>query len=780
MAQYDLNLIETLRSLEKRWKVVAASIFIIAIAVWFMTEDPPPYYIASASVKITQYNTITSAVLKDNSFVSRRTDNLETHSKVLSSNNLLILLAKKMGYIERNKTVEEIADNPKDLEQIRRMREIIWNEKEPKTNIIKIFSKSFDRKESIKLANGLAEIFKGYNIDEANNQIVETRKFIEAQTIDFRKKLDEQEGQMNTFIAEHIDNISLGEDELYEVQKELTSINATISGLLPQLQQLEYRLSSGNLDYIDWVTVDLGRNDMSLEMLNQEVLSLQLKKIQLLIYHKPESPEVLDLEYRINTLIQNMAKEYRSVFDSLVERREELLLKLNIIPSNDAVLEKLKRETNLLKETYAKFRNELQSAYIRESEKIVEVSILEEAADPTEIKDTTRWQKTFLGAIVGLILGVVLAYLFETFDTSIDRVEDVETYIGVPVLGTIPHINVEETIEKMVAMHPDSETNKNLKYYASLVTHYQPKSAVSESYRKIRTNLDFIKLQREGKVFMVTSTTLDEGKTTSIANLAVTMAQMGNKTLLISCDFRRPSVYRLFGIDREPGLTNVLLGNYQWEDVIRGITDVFMGDMIMLEEVITNPGLDNLNIITGGSIPANPSELLASNEMSNFIAKMREEFDIILIDAPPVLPVTDAAILANRVDGIIMVYQVSKAARTSLKRAVNHLQNVNGDVWGVILNDVASEIGIFSEDKDYYTRYYTEATPTDDSLVGLITFKAKEIYGRVQDKFKDGQAENKFSDGSDKVLGFFDKIFSPFPSKKKKDSENEDDDDFKV
>ncbi|MCC7429415.1 AAA family ATPase [bacterium] len=764
MAQYDLNLIDTLRSLEKRWEIIAGSVLVIALAVWFLTEDPAPYYVASSSIKITNYNTITSAVLKDNSFVSRKTDNLQTHAKIMGSTKILIDLAKKMGYIDNDKNIEQITEDPKDIEQVRRMKKIIWNEEETKTNIIKIYAKSFDKKESIKLANTMAEVFRENNINDANRQAIDTRKFIEEQTEIFRVKFDDHEKQMNSFIAENINDISLGESELFDIQNELAEANFKIANLGPQLQQLEIRLIGGSEDYIDWISVDL--EDKSLELLNSEVLNLQLKKEQLLIYHKPESPEVRDLESRIKTLIRNMTKEYKTIYENLFNRREELLGKLQVVPTNDANLEKLKRETGLLKDTYVKFRNELQSAYIREAEKIIEVTILEFATDPEEFKDKTRWQKTFLGALAGLIIGFVLAYLFETFDTSIDRIEDVETYIGVPVLGTIPHIDIENTVTKMLNLHPEAEKNPNLTSYASLVTHYEPSSSASESYRKIRTNLDFIKLKKDGNIFMITSTTLDEGKSTTASNLAITLAQMGNRTLLVSCDFRRPNVYKIFGIEKEPGLTNVLLGNYAWEDVIKRITDIFMGDMIMLEEAITNPGLDNLNIITAGSIPTNPSELLASNEMSLFLERIKTEFDVVLIDAPPVLPVTDAAILASKVDGIIMVYQVSKAARTSLKRAVSHLQSVNGDIWGVILNDVKSEIGLFSEDKDYYSRYYTEMTPEDDTVLGLFKFKAKEFGSNLKAKYS---GDNIFSRTSDKVFGLLDKVFSPLPSKKKKE-----------
>ncbi|PYM36663.1 MAG: hypothetical protein DME15_03160 [Candidatus Rokuibacteriota bacterium] len=209
----------------------------------------------------------------------------------------------------------------------------------------------------------------------------------------------------------------------------------------------------------------------------------------------------------------------------------------------------------------------------------------------------------------------------------------------------------------------------------------------------------------------MTSATLQEGKTTTIVNLAITMAQSGQRTLLVGSNMRRPSIHRFFGIEREPGLSDILVGSVQWRDCIRTVADILMGRFEM-EDIMSAPGLDNLHIIEAGPIPANPSELLSTPAMTAFLQAVREEYDIVLIDTPPVLPVTDSAIVASQTDGVILVYQAGKVGRLVLKRAKVHIENVGGKVWGVVLNDVKSEIAGYAY-THYYTHYYGEETVVD-------------------------------------------------------------------
>ncbi|MEE9255790.1 MAG: polysaccharide biosynthesis tyrosine autokinase, partial [bacterium] len=293
----------------------------------------------------------------------------------------------------------------------------------------------------------------------------------------------------------------------------------------------------------------------------------------------------------------------------------------------------------------------------------------------------------------------------ETMDTSIGAIEDVESFLEVPVLGVIPILDAEELEQQYLQSNPGREGHLSPDIYGRLVTHFVPRSPVAEAYRSFRTQMEFLSLEKEGNIFLVTSSTPGEGKTTTAINLAITYAQANKRTLLLDCDMRKPTIYRIFGIDREPGVTDILLGNYNWEECIRTMTDIMLGKFDM-EDIMLTPGLDNLNILTTGNIPPNPSELLNSPRMTEFLESLRNEFDIIIIDTPPLLPVTDAAVLGTRVDGCVLVYRVGAIARGALKRGKLQLDNVRANVWGVVLNSMRPEAGNDLDSFRYQSSYY--------------------------------------------------------------------------
>jgi tyrosine-protein kinase Etk/Wzc len=235
------------------------------------------------------------------------------------------------------------------------------------------------------------------------------------------------------------------------------------------------------------------------------------------------------------------------------------------------------------------------------------------------------------------------------------------------------------------------------------VTHFDPKSLAAEAFRSLRTNLQFVSLERKGKAFLITSSFVQEGKTSNVVNLALSMAQAGDKVLLVEGDLRKPLIHKMFGIDKAPGLTDYVLGNYDWAEIVTTITDVMLGEF-QIEEILKTPGMDNLHIVTAGTNPPNPSEILRSPRFREFLAEAYETYDFIFIDAPPVLPVADATEIATLCDGVILVYKVGAIARGILNRAKMSLDNVNAKVVGVILNNVKPEVG--PDYFKYHAHYY--------------------------------------------------------------------------
>jgi capsular exopolysaccharide synthesis family protein len=207
----------------------------------------------------------------------------------------------------------------------------------------------------------------------------------------------------------------------------------------------------------------------------------------------------------------------------------------------------------------------------------------------------------------------------------------------------------------------------------------------------------------QGKLILITSSFVQEGKTLNAVNLALSMAQAGNKVLLVDADLRKPLVHRMIGLSREPGITDYVLGNYQWQEVTNTISDVMLGDF-GIDDILKTPGMDNLNVVTAGTKPPNPTEILSSARFREFLVEANKVYDFIFVDSPPILPVADAAEIAPLMDAVFLVYTVGKIGRGVLKRAKSNLDNVNAKVLGVILNNVKPEAG--PEYFKYHSQHY--------------------------------------------------------------------------
>ncbi|MFC5703560.1 CpsD/CapB family tyrosine-protein kinase [Cohnella faecalis] len=217
-----------------------------------------------------------------------------------------------------------------------------------------------------------------------------------------------------------------------------------------------------------------------------------------------------------------------------------------------------------------------------------------------------------------------------------------------------------------------------------IVVHSNPKSPASEAYRNLRTNIQFSAIDEQVRTIMVTSAGPGEGKSTTSCNLAATYAQTEQKVLLIDADLRKPTVHHTFGCSNRFGLTHVLTNQCQYKEVI-------------LESYVPN-----LSILPAGAIPPNPSELLASNRMRAFIDEIKKEFDIIIIDSPPVIAVTDAQIVATRCDGVVLVVDYGNVKIAQAQKAKEKLEHVNARILGVVMNNVKRSV------KDEYYYYYGE------------------------------------------------------------------------
>lgn len=217
-----------------------------------------------------------------------------------------------------------------------------------------------------------------------------------------------------------------------------------------------------------------------------------------------------------------------------------------------------------------------------------------------------------------------------------------------------------------------------------LVAYETPNSAVAEAYRTLRTNIQFASVTQDIKLLMVTSAGEGEGKSTTVSNLAVVMAQAGKRVLLVDCDLRKPTVHRTFFLENRIGLTNLLINQATIEDAV---------------QETMQPGL---SVVTSGAMPPNPAELLGSRRMRDLLANFGEHYDMVLVDSAPLLAVTDASLLANFVDGVLLVLRSGKVSRDDAKKAKAMLNHVGANLVGVVLNNkkVTSRRQVFGYEAD--------------------------------------------------------------------------------
>ena len=718
MAQYEMNLRDYWLIVRRRRMIIIACTVLVALLSFGLAQRKVPFYQATAAVKFEQSTQLSGLLVEVLSYSSA--DSIETQVTIIKSYPILEDVAKRLGYLKEVPTGAASREAKGYWGTLDSLNGKLKVARVPNTSILEITATSTKPREAQDLANTTAEAYRDYNKSLRNSRVTEARRFIENQLKDVEARSRRTEAEIWAF--REANRIVAPGAESSVLMSVFTQVRGDIEKTRQQrteLESIQQRLAA--LDAASPTDrVFIETSNPAMQKLQGTLSELQLERNNLAVEVTDRHPRLQAFDDRIREVRAEMRREVAAQIAMLRNREEflnrqigELQQKNRELPTLELSLQRLQREAKTNDDLLALLKTKHQEALIKEAEQIEEVSIVRPATEPDAPIGGDATNTMMVGAVLGLAIGLVLAFVRENLDTSIGTIEDVETYLGVPVLGVVPHIDSRETVQRILERRPalaqiDPEA---LLSHSLLITHFDPKSPVAEAYRTLRTNIQFARMERSGKVLVVSSPTLQEGKTTTIVNLALTMAQSGQKTLLIGANMRRPSIHRFFGIEREPGLSNILVGSAQWRDCIRTVADILMGRFEM-EDIMAAPGLDNLHIIEAGPVPANPSELLSTPAMTGFLHSVRDVYDVILVDTPPILPVTDSAIVASQADGVVIVYQAGKVGRLVLKRAKVHVENVGGKVWGVVLNDVKTEIAGYAYTQ-YYTHYYGEETVVD-------------------------------------------------------------------
>ena len=559
------------------------------------------------------------------------------------------------------------------------------------TNLLQIGVESTDPKESADLANSIANEYQRKRIDEQQKILTRSLATLEDEVGKQRKKVEETNAEMSRIRTElgitDLNPDSM-EDPLQAQEKVLLDQEAIVS---------EARVKAGTLrtkyEEIEKLSGDdLMRALPTLEIQDQTVAQILPQ------YQETDSELARALQSglgrrhpTIQSLSAKKATYERQLADQIGSIRRTLAANLEITQRSLATMEQqleqsrgMQRDSKTRSSEYAAAKNAyiqskkiLESAELRLSTETMQRSMpmsparIWERAEPASFPSKPKvWLNMALATVVGLIVGVGLAFFLEYLDTSVKTMEDVESFLQAPVLAVIPQ-NIH-----LLPQTPEASVD-------------------AEAYRILRTNLEFNRKSSDANSVTFVSGGAGEGKSTTLANLAYTFAQGGYNTLIVDADLRRPSQHRIFGLSNDKGLTDFLTSDLDLEDIV---------------QTTSQP---NLFMLTSGRLPSDAVGVLNSQRMMDLIAQVKNRFDIVFFDSPPILGVSDASVLVRALDLTIVVVQHRRFPRAMLQRVKQAVENVGGRMLGVVLNNVDVRHDQYYE---YYTNYYHYyAAPSEDA-----------------------------------------------------------------
>ena len=579
-------------------------------------------------------------------------------------------------------------------------------------DIINITAESPSPYEAALIANCYAQQYRNLNLEVNRNQLTFVKNFLGKQKAEKQKELD------------------IAEDSLRNFQERggIIALDEQASTLIDQLSQFEAKMNAAKIDYMASSNIlhqyktELKKQDPRMAnylesltseayitALQKQLAELQLNKdlamtnsnnkIDVTAKIKEYDQKISELKSKLNDKIEvikagifaSSPAEVKELSQKIIEEDvknsslsttikglseivDSYEKKFNKLPKTSIELARLQRHREFLEKLYSLVENKYQEAVINEQSQPGNVLIVDKARIPVNPAKPNRR----LIVLIGLILGIGLAFGYvmikDYFDDTIKTPEDIQKK-NINVLAWIPRIEGLNTTGKI-----------------EFVVANKPKSIPSEAFKALRTRVQFSNIDVDSfKTILITSAAPQEGKTIISLNLAGSFAQSDKNVVLIDCDFRKPRMHRIFGVNKNPGLVNYLF------------------NQASLDEIIWRPDLlENFSYITSGTIPPNPAEVLQSKAMHNFLDMMRSQFDVIILDAPPIISVTDSEILSRMVDGSILIVSAEKTEAEMMKHAVELMKNDRSPFLGVVLNNFVYKNGYSSYYKYYY--YYSHTS----------------------------------------------------------------------
>jgi capsular exopolysaccharide synthesis family protein len=624
---------------------------------------------------------------------------------------------RDLSFSERIELVEDLRENTR----ISTVRE---------ADVLKISVSSTDSTDAVFLANRISKVYSNLDLAGGQGELHFVLNFLDSQITKYENRLATVEEELQLFQSNNQIYALDGSAEL--LLKDLTSYESIYYTNIAELEvaqervsYLKSQLSENEKALMKEIT---NTNNPMIVALRGKIAELEAQKVQQMVDEgwDEKSMQTRDYERRISemkdkltgiteTLILSGWSEEdpfaasQEIFNKIVEQEVEvhsarsrateykkLVDQMNgrliSLPSHTLQYARLERKLKLNESLYLTMKQKYEESRITEAGQLGKVRIL----DPALIADKIRPSKKInllIGLVLGVALGVAYAFLKEFLDNTVKAVEHLERK-GLTILGIIPDMKGDK--EKRVPVQAQKPSRGGTDFRRRLITYEDPKSPISESYRTLRTNVTYASVDKKIKSLLISSSQPGEGKSTTTANLAIAFAQLGKKTLLVDADLRKPVQHNVFGHPRGPGLSEFLIGEVE--------------DM---NSIIQKTKVEGLYLMTAGGLPPNPSELLGSNRMSQLVAQLEKDWDMVLFDSPPIVAVTDASMISGEIDAVALVVKAGHTERAAVDRALDMVRNIRAPLIGAILNGASQESlgGKYA----YYYSYYNYYYHSDDS-----------------------------------------------------------------
>jgi capsular exopolysaccharide synthesis family protein len=703
----QISLMQFWRVLQKRRWLVLGTLTFVVMAVTAVSFFLPKRYDASARVLIDLDGPdnfgLEQVMMPIGLDLNTK---LETQIRIAQSDTIAGLVIRQLGLHHNRefagKLIEPAAVDFDDVTPQHRVKLVNSFHKAlsvqlvPKTQIIEVHFRSGDPNLAAEVANAVTASYIEHNFQTKYKATLQTSDWLTKQLDDLKKHAEESQ---EALIAFQRQTGILGTDETHNIiTDKLGELNKQLSAAEGDriLKEARYRIAmTENPELIASVAPE-----SVLSALYKQRAEIRAQYARSVAKYGVAYPRVIELQSQLNELDSSIRLEVVKVGEAVhaeyqaARTSEEMLgasfatQKQEAYKLNESAIQYaiMRRDVESSRDLYEGLLKKLKEAGILAGLKSSNINIVDQASVPIEPVEPKIPMNIALACMGGLLFGVALAFVVENVDTSIRGPEDVEGYCSLPSLGVIPNIPLTGKTARI-------EVGRGPKQLILPITMSQRNSGGAEAFRALRTSLMLSSPGAPPQVILITSALMQEGKSFTALNLAVVLAQTGQDVVLVDSDMRRPAVHKYLGVSMNGGLSACLAGTAQPDDVVVDIKEI-----------------PQLHVITAGHMPPYPSEMLASEAMPQLMNHLRKRFRYIVVDTPPLLAVTDAAVCARLADVVVLIARSEKTGRQSLVRARDLLRKVRANIAGVVVNDLAFNSVEYREyyghDGTAYASYY--------------------------------------------------------------------------